>query len=296
MKKIIAIFCLILICFNLGGCKKSVENERLISEKQQNSAIENEQNREKEKPEKIEVEGLLIRDEDDLKIIADGRQYELATDDHLFDYVDEKIKIIGEYDSDDKLRVRDLFVWKEGRLFYSVGNLYLTQSDGEHLLLLGSVTDELIEKYITRQAKILGKFSDKKKYKLKVWQYYIQNTTVDVYKLYKNDEHEFSIKYPINYSVNEKQNKIIFAADNENVILKTDKNIARPDLDEENVEKTILPSGLVVKIYHDKDKDGKNIDKLFFDLPDSDYDFYLAGFGPVYNQMYQTIELKNGLK
>jgi len=300
MRKVFTILVLFALCFSLSACKDNESEQRYFGENFQDVEVENEQNNTEEGT--IKVEGLIVKDGDDFMLLADGNQIQLVSKEMLEDYLDKKVMVIGEYDEEGKLLVQKIEEWKTGRLFNSVNNLYLTQNDGSHLLLQGSVVPELIGKYIGREARLKGQFIGDNTKKFKVLEYYIEGVKTDVYQQYENTEFGFKIKYPPAWQVNEekldvngKATNVIFSKDNLEVVLIVQKDIPRPALKSDEIEKKVLPSGLVVSLYHDTDAmDGNNLDKVIFDLPKSDYDFYLAGYGVAFNQMFQSLELEMG--
>jgi hypothetical protein len=207
------------------------------------------------------------------------------------------VKITGALNDQGLLEIKDLQVWKQGRLFQTLNNLYLLQENGDHLLLDGSVVPEIAGQYAGREANILGKFTDKNNFKLKVLEYYIEGVKTDVWKDYTNNQFGFKMKYPVGWEVKEEDKdagpdafKIAFSrSSGENVDLLLQKDIERPDAT--GVRK-ILPSGAVMTVYRQLSAQTGGLEtKAFLDLPDSDYDLLVSGEGSIVNQMYQTIEL-----
>jgi len=300
MKKVIILICTITLVFGLTACKKEMD----LTQPDQTKNKISQQNEQKNLSEgKLEIAGLIVQDGEDLILITNGNQIRLIANDSLFDYVDKKVKVEGDYTDDGKLFVTKIQVQQKGRLFYSVNNLYLNQNDGSHILLQGSVVPELKEKYLGREAEVLGSFIDEKNYKFKIAEYYIQGVKTDVYQQYQNQQFGFELKYPAGWTkteeeidVNGQALNVIFNKNNEEIVLILQKDIPRPALSAENIEKKILPSGLVVNVYYDQDaQQGKDLTKVIFDLPNSNYDFYLAGYGSEFNQMYLSIELFGNL-
>jgi len=301
MKKAISLICLILLILGLGGCTNKTKVIDGSVEYGFDEQVTEEEDKQKEG--QVEAEGIIVQDEESFILIAEGEQIALATDDMLADFIDQKVKVFGQYYPDETLKIQKIEIWKQGRLFHALNNLYLLLDNGEYVLLQGSVVPELIGKYIGREARILGKFADESNRKFKVLEYYIQGVKTDVWNEYKNDPFGFAIKYPKSWQFNEEAvevdgtaTNVIFTGDGKEVTLILQKEIPRPALLEDDIEKKVLPSGLVVQLYHDEDaKEGNDLDKVIFKMPQSDYDFYLAGYGAEFNLMYQSIEIISSL-
>jgi len=295
MKKAFLVILTIILVLGIGGCQRlktnEVEGDLINSNNNQDDQVE-------QTDEIIEYDGLIVRDEEVYVLISEGEEFELIEFSGIENYLDSKVKIWGQ-NTNDGLEVQKIQIWKQGRLLSVVGNLYLTDDEGDQLLLQGSVVPELMEKYVGREAKLLGQFADKGAYKFKILEYYIQGVKTDVYQEYKNDKFGFKLRYPADWEVIEEEidvgheaYNITFKKVETEINLIVQKDIPRPALEDSDVEKKLLPSGLAVQLYHDtEDRDGSDVDRVIFDLPESDYDFYIAGYGNVFNQVYQSIEL-----
>ncbi len=295
MKKAFLVIFVIILVLGIGGCQRLQKND--LEEDLNKPDVEQDEEGEISDA-VIEYDGLIVRDEDDYVLISEGEEIALIEFSGIENYLDSKVKVFGQ-NKYDGLEVQKIQIWKQGRLLSVVGNLYLTLDKGDHLLLQGSVVPELMEKYVGREAKLLGQFADKGAYKFKILEYYIQGVKTDVYQEYKNDKFGFKLRYPADWEVIEDQidvgheaYNITFKKVETEINLILQKEIPRPALEDDDIEKQLLPSGLAVQLYHDtEDRDGAEVDRVIFALPESDYDFYIAGFGNVFNQVYQSIEL-----
>ncbi|HUT22016.1 MAG TPA: hypothetical protein VMX18_01250 [Candidatus Bipolaricaulota bacterium] len=298
MKKLFISIFVIVVVFSLAGCQKKISfHDEPASE---NPKVSNEVASEDNTTEQNAVkEGVIATDGENLIFISEGEEIPLALDDSLTDLIDNKVTITGDFNESGLFEVKQIQVWKQGRLFQTLNNLYLLQENGDHLLLEGSVTPEIAGQYLGREANILGSFTDKKNFKLRVLEYYIEGVKTDVWKNYENNQFGFKMQYPAGWQVKEEAVdvghaalNVTFSRNGESVDLVLQKDIPRPALADENISKKVLPSGLVLTVYDDTSAvDGAPMTKAFLDLPDSDYDLYLAGSGKTVNQMYQTLEL-----
>lgn len=101
----------------------------------------------------------------------------------------------------------------------------------------------------------------------------------------------FSISYPIEWKVQVENMNVIFKSPDEKkeVVAIVQEDIPRVALVDKMIEDTRWG-----KLYHDKDpKTGtENIDKLITDIPGSKQDFYLAGYGEIFDKMLLSLKLK----
>ncbi|MFZ5365314.1 MAG: hypothetical protein ACOZBH_03945 [Patescibacteria group bacterium] len=296
MKNIIFLGSLVLILTTVGGCQRQAE---VLDEQFVNSVTSVNRDDQETGTDQIEVEGVIVKDGDDLILIADGSQLPLASDDSLLNSVDQSVKIRGQYDQDGRLVVANVEIWKSGRLFQTVGNLYLLSADGDSVLLTGSVAPELTAKYLGREAKILGHFVEKSNFRFQILEYYIQGVKTDVWQIYENSQFGFSLMYPAGWEakqappVNDQALTVVFSGSGETVELSAAPRIARPSAAQSSEANVILPSGLKVSLYKSRlAVDSAGQDQVIFKIPEKEFDLSISGSGAVFNQLFQTIELK----
>ena len=104
------------------------------------------------------------------------------------------------------------------------------------------------------------------------------------------------MKYPKDWIIKE-ENKFqtvnFINSDNitEKVVIIRQKDIPRVALDKKFIENIVI-DGISAKLYHDTDtKTGlEKIDKVIFDIPSSEDDFYTAGYGKTFDQILSTFK------
>lgn len=100
----------------------------------------------------------------------------------------------------------------------------------------------------------------------------------------------FEIAYPLEWKIKVSGDNVTFSAPDakQEVVALVMQDIPRVALPDDLIEDTYWG-----KLYHDTDaKTGtEKIDKLITDLPGSSKDFYLAGYGEVYDKMLESLQL-----
>lgn len=121
-------------------------------------------------------------------------------------------------------------------------------------------------------------------------------TTEQSTKTYRNENDGYEIKYPEDWEV-ELVHKSSISVNNPNkqderVYIVRQRNIPHPAMSESLTE-DIIVDGISAKLYHDVDEatGTKNIDKAIFDIPGSEDDFYIAGYGNTFDLILSSFRL-----
>src|SRR3989344_5575520 len=119
--------------------------------------------------------------------------------------------------------------------------------------------------------------------------------------LYTNTFCGFSLEYPNTLTKfdNASGSAILTNTQNtgESIAIACQEEIPRPPLTAENIESMTLwnttkTASVAARLYHDaSQKDGAQLDALIFRHPKTGLDVFLAGFGPTFQQILQTVQL-----
>ncbi len=102
----------------------------------------------------------------------------------------------------------------------------------------------------------------------------------------------FTVPQPASCTVKEDKDGVVFTCGSERVVMIRFPEIPRIPLPEDRIE-DITVSELPAKLYHDTDqKTGADKDIVILDIPNSVDDFYMAGFGPIFDGMVREIEIQ----
>lgn len=109
--------------------------------------------------------------------------------------------------------------------------------------------------------------------------------STEQFKQFTSAACEVSMFYPGNYQVTEEGNSARLIKDDSSdvIVLTCQKEIPRPPLAPERIEKITIGTVSAI-LYHDgSGKDGTPIDRLIFTHPGNGLDVYLAGIGENFN-------------
>lgn len=118
---------------------------------------------------------------------------------------------------------------------------------------------------------------------------------------YRSEKCGFSLEYPSNLKKTETatDSAILTNPNNakESIVIACQFEIPRPPLVDERIEFLVLESAstsatAAARLYHDASaKDGTPIDELIFRNPRTGYDIFIAGFGPLFDELVASVKL-----
>ena len=297
MKKYLFIS-LILVLF-LGGCEWKFWE---VKDSTQNQDQQIEEPKPEETADNYRVlEGTIKKFEDKYilsceKITSDNiSDYQLSGEiiDLLDPYVaNGKVRLYGNFEGN-LLTVDDFDILKTGTIFFVNDNLILV-TDDLAFNLKGKAASEMLP-FDGRCAEIWGKWKFEENGDFSVVSYDVTCPQDQKYSTYENSQYSFSLRYPFNWNYTEeimnkgKKNEylnVAFENYSEKISLTVQKDIPKIALVPEKIKKLEIQGVNDPNIYYDAD-----MTSVIFDLPESEYDFKLSGFGEVFNNMYRTIEV-----
>lgn len=237
---------------------------------------------------------LAVKENDEEK------SYELSGDnlDLLDPYLqDEKIRIYG-YLENDYLNMENFYIFKSG-IFIKLNNKLELFDPAQNIKypIKGEKESE-ISANIGLCGDIWGSWQFAQNSDFLANDFKVNCSSGQKLQQYLNTEYKFSFQYPYDWKIteqkeekikNDENNKtlnITFSKNEEKVVLVVQKEIPRIALSPDKIIKLEILGVKEANLYLDSDSS-----KVIFDLPNFEYDFYLAGKGSAFDLMYNTIEM-----
>lgn len=106
---------------------------------------------------------------------------------------------------------------------------------------------------------------------------------------YQNEPCQFTVDYPGGWTLSpDATGTTITSQAGEEVNIACQSDIPRPPLTPDKIE-AIVVDGVNAELYHDVSaRDGSPVDKVIGDIPGSDLDFYLAGYGEAFDNLVSS--------
>lgn len=204
----------------------------------------------------------------------------------------EVIRVYGVYDND-VLEVHDFSILQSGIVFMKEENLFLV-NNRQAFKLKGKQASDLSQfEGLCVDVWGIWKFQENGDFLVKSFD--VVCPIEQKYLTYTNDEFLFTIRYPFDWQYEEetidlddeqKAFNILFKGTSEQTKIIIQKEIPRISLEPYKIKRLEIKNIKEANLFIDNDSD-----KVIFDLPDSEYDFYFEGRGDIFNVMSNTIEI-----